>query len=230
MSLRTLSLILVVIILAACNSSDDVTPTPRPPVVPPTATMPPVITVIVPAPPTPTNTPAPTLSFDIMPVAGRWALSFDMQMLNASVVKQLTYAGAADFQVRMDGTIAGTGYFSQNINAAPCDGRVLDTDALTFTVQGYAYPQDNQIWADVQIIPDDPGRLENYAVICPELFNDVQYRNQPILWPILSILGKLEWRVALQSNQNFPFQADLAQATGGQYDGIFSAEVVLNRY
>ncbi|MBN1200278.1 MAG: hypothetical protein JXJ20_00345 [Anaerolineae bacterium] len=223
-------LLALAVTLAACDKGESANTSAQQSPVPSTPTVPPVITRIVTPLPTNTPPPTPTLSYDLLPLAGRWAIRFDLEIDDSEFVDHLSYNGTANFEVITDGTLDGTGYFSQSIQDDYCDARVLDNAPLGFSVQGYTYLQGEDVWVNVQIIPDDPDRIENYAVICPTLFNDVHYRNEQTLWPMLNALNRLVWDFPLESSQVFEFESELYRDTAGMMDGHLSAEVRVTRY
>ncbi len=232
---RTLAVFsLIAVLLAACDNTSQPTPSATPP--PPT--IPAVITQIVTPLPTFTPQPTPTLAYDLVPVAGRWIVRFDMTVQDTGFAARLAYSGALDLQVQLDGTASGFGSLSQNIDNPPCEARVLDSQALTFTVRGTTYPVGDQVAVDLTIVPDAPDQVEHYALICPD-YQDVRYIDQPFLWPALaavpdqsfkggSVAG-LNWRLVLQSGQTATVSADLAQQTGGALQGQLSGDLRLQR-
>jgi hypothetical protein len=219
--------VLLVAALAGCNSSKEkkATALPRPA----TPTVPPVITRIVTPLPTSTPLPTPTLPYDLVPVAGRWLVRFEIQVSNAGFAERITYNGVADLQISLEGTVQGRGQFSPSISDARCEARVTADNPLKFTVQGTTRPQAGQIWADIVITPDDPRLKEGYALTCPDQFNDVRAFNQPVLWPILTLVNRLNWSIALQNNLPIVFESDLAQDTNGEWAGRLYGEIRVDR-
>lgn len=226
------AILLALFALAACSQNKS-TPTPTP--LPPTPTIPAVITRIVTPGPTDTPAPTPTLTYNIQDAAGRWIVRFDLVIKRGSFAQEIDYNGFADLQVKLDGTITGTGHFSQNLSNPPCTASVLDEGAISFTVKGTTFVQGEQIAAQIDLIPNDPGQIENYALICPD-FNDVRHFSQPLLWPALMALQRhdagsgaavtgLHWSFALQNTPSLHFEADLNQETGGQIAGYLVGDV-----
>lgn len=228
-------LVLAVLILAGCsrNKSDSK------PAQPPTPTMPAVITRIVTPGPTHTPLPPPTLAYNIANVEGRWLMRFDMTVTEGSFAQVIGYNGLADLQVSMDGTIVGTGHFSQSIDNPPCNASTSDDEGIGFSVTGTTYPQNNVIMAQIDLVPDDPTRNENYLMICPD-YEDVRHFQQPLLWPGLIALQQrdlgsgatvkgLHWTFALKNTPDLHFESDLLKETGGQVTGYLAGEVGITR-
>lgn len=230
-------LIVLVAVLAACRSQKSKSPTP----ISPTAPL--VVTRIVTPPPTDTPPPPPTLPYDVLSVAGRWTMRLDMTIDNVQsdqglLAQQLTYSGAAELAVGLDGVVTGSGHFSAIISSPPCDARVLDPAALTFTMSGNTYLDGDQVAIKVAFVPDNPDMAENFAVTCPN-YNDVRHYSQPVLWPVFQSLAGWDWSVAsfkglswdfpLEANQSYDFTADLSQDTGGQFSGTLIGEVRIDR-
>jgi hypothetical protein len=228
MSRRHLALfvMLLTVILTACkDNTPSRSPTAQPVFTP---TIPAVITKIVTPRPTYTPLPTPTLDYDVEPVAGRWIMRFQITILDNPFVDEISYSAVADLQVNIDGSISGTGHFSQNVNQEGCNARVTDSTPLNFTITGTTRPEGDQIWADLHIVPADPFQPESYTVICPT-YNDVRSQSAAILWPALTALNRLTWGFIIENDQVFTFESDLSQDTGGQIDGQLSAEVRFNR-
>jgi len=232
---RIIALLCVIaVLLAACDGESE----PDPAATQPPPTVPPVITQIVTPLPTFTPAPTPTLAYDLVPVAGRWILRFDVAILGASLANEFTYSGTLDLEVQLDTTVSGFGSFTQHISSPPCQARVLDSQALSFTAQGTTYPVGDQVAVDLTILPDDPNQVEHYALICPD-YQDIRQISQPILWPALSAVPEqtfkggsiagLHWRFVLQSGQTATIDANLMELTGGTLEGLFSGELRLQR-
>lgn len=225
---------LIAVLLAACDEESQPAPTATAP--PPT--VPAVITQIVTPLPTFTPAPTPTLSYDLVPVAGRWILRFDVSILGNGFATELTYSGMLDIEVQLDTTVSGFGSFSQNISNPPCRARVLDSQALSFTARGTTYPVGDQVAVDLTILPDDPNQAEHYALICPD-YQDVRQFSQPVLWPALSAVPEqvfsggsitgLHWQLVLQSGQTATVDANLMEQTGGTLEGLLNGELRLQR-
>jgi hypothetical protein len=225
--IRLFVLICCIVLLAACNG-DDKTATPAPPAANQSTPVPPVITRMVTLALTSTPLPTPTLSYDVVPVAGRWLMFFDLSIFDSNLVHELRYGGAADLLVDLDGSIRGNGYFSANLFDPVCAVQVLDTGTLTYTVTGQTFAEGDVVWADLTLTPDSPEQTENYSVMCTA-FGDIRTRSQPILWPILTTLNRLSWSFALESNQTFTFESNLIQDTGAFFDGQLNATVRIER-
>lgn len=220
-AMRQLSFIfiLLLVLLAAC--SDPETPTPQAAQQP---TQPLVVTRIVTLSPTHTPQPTPTLPYDLVPVAGRWIMSFDLLITGSDFADQVRYDGAADLLVSLDGSVKGNGYFSANLLDQVCNAQVLDSGTLTYTVTGRTFAEDDQIWVEVTLTPDTPQQRENYSVMCTE-FADIKTIDEPVLWPILTTLERMSWRFALQGDQVFTFESNLALDLTSPLNGNLAATV-----
>jgi len=219
-------------LVVACNGrSPAPTRTPR-------STVPPVITKIVPPPPTNTPLPTPTLPYDLFPVEGRWFIRVDLHINDSSLAEELRYSGSASFAVTLDGIVSGNGTFSPSISHPPCNADVEDALPLTFMVEGTTFVQGEQIGVNLTFLPDNPVQTEHFSIVCPEPGND-RTINQAILWPLLTSLrprtldtltiNALNWQIALVANQRHQFEADLSTETGGIIDGNLQAEIWLGR-
>jgi hypothetical protein len=154
------------------------------------------------------------------------------------LAQQLVYSGATDLQVGLDGTVTGSGHFSAIISSPPCDARVLDPAALTFTMSGNTYLDGDQVAIKVDFVPDSPDLVENFALTCPN-YNDVRHYSLPVLWPVFQSLAGWDWSTAsfkglswdfpLRANQTYEFTADLSQDTGAQFSGTLIGEVRIDR-
>lgn len=220
-------IMIAVLLLAACNG-DEKKDEPAA-TAPPSATPQPFVTQIVTPVPTNTPLPTPTLAYDLVPLAGRWALDFDMAINGGAFVDTLRYYGAIIFEVELNGSVTGEGYFTPTLTDAECAGRVLDTGPLTFQAQGRTYEENGDVYAEVVILPDAPDQNENYALVCTE-YNDIRYRREPVLWPALTAINRLIWRFPLQRGQTMTFDANLYNDTSGLLDGQFTGTVRVERY
>jgi hypothetical protein len=228
-------LVLAALLLAGC-SREKAKPKPA---VPPTQTMPAVITRIVTPGPTRTPVPPPTLAYDIVHVAGNWLLRFDLSITDGSFAQVLSYNGLVSLLVSQEGTITGTGRFSQSIDNPPCDASTPDTEGLGFTVRGTTYPLDNVIMVEIDLVPDNPEQNETYQLICPD-FQDVRRYQQPLLWPGLMALQRrdlgggaavegLHWTFPLKNTPNLHLESDLLKETNGLVTGYLTGDVGLAR-
>ncbi|MBN1680792.1 MAG: hypothetical protein JW966_10905 [Anaerolineae bacterium] len=225
-SLVFLIILVSITTLTACGHDDSPTATPRPSA----TTIPPVVTRIVTSVPTETPAPTPTLTVDLSTVTGRWVMYFELSISGSAFVQELHYNGAVDLLVEMDSSITGSGHFTSNLSDTACEARVLDTAPLVFSAHGRVLLDSTPFQAEIEIVPDDPLREENHALVCPDDYNSVRYRHQPILWTSLGAINWLRWTFLLESDQAFTVEADLAQATGGFVDGILRGEVLIYRY
>ncbi len=226
--MKRLLLVVLVIMLAACGNENEPQAKPTARVRYVTATPQPHVTVVVTLPPTRTPEPTPTLSYDIVAVGGSWAMRFRVSIMGSDYVDELTYNGAAILSVNPDGSISGSGSFTPSIRDDVCNAHVLDENPIGFTVQGSTRPDGDQIWASIELKPDSATQRENYELVCPD-YNDVRYRREAILWPVLNTLGRLKWDFELSSGQTFTFASDLAAEIRSGYTGQLSGEVTLNR-
>ena len=227
-TVRLLMLLIVLVALVA-GCGDDASPTP----VPRTA-VPIVITRVVTPGPTETLAPTPTLAYDLTSVAGTWGMRFQFDLTGSSFAEEFGYWGFADVVIGLDGGITGSGHFQPNLSEPTCTARALDSEPIAFTITGNSYAVGDQVWVNMAMLPTDRSRVENYEIICPEIYNDVRIINQPILWHILDALKRREWptanyehltwNFALQSNQALPIEADLVQETGGVFQGNLNGE------
>lgn len=223
-----LGVLLAMLVVAACSTdenADDPTVTPA---ATPTATIPAVITRVITPGPTRTPLPTPTLAYDLNPVAGRWALRILITIENSTFADRFTYNTNVDLLVNIDGSVSGGGSFASNIFDVPCNAQVNDHEPLRYVVQGTTRPVEGTIWVDFTLVPDAPNTPENYTLYCPD-FEDIRTWSDPILWPTLADLGRLQWSFALASGQQFDFTADLAAPNRGPLDGMLSAVVSLRR-
>lgn len=223
LSATGLIVLLLIAVLAACDGDSD---EKEPAALAHTPTVPPVITRIVPAPPTLTPTSTATLSYDMLPVTGRWTLLFDVNITGGTFADTITYSGAGEFEAGLDGSLHGSGEFSVLLRKTPCDARALDNEPITFDITGSTFPQGEQVGVDIQLVPDDPARLEPFLLVCPDATYE---RSDPFLWPVLAAVNKMAYRLTLEPLFTIRFEEDLAQITNGNLDGIVTGEVQLAR-
>jgi hypothetical protein len=196
------------VLLVACGDKDKkedssapqpTVPTPIPATALPTATPEPLITPTI----------VPTLSYDIIPLAGNWLMRIDIAITGGAFADALNYNGMVEINIGVDGTVTGRGSFTPTLVDSECEARVLDQMLPTFALSGTTYQQDSQIRAQFTLAPDKPDQIENYALICPQTFNDVRYWRESVLWPALIGLNRLQWDIALLSDQTFTFEGDV---------------------
>lgn len=228
-------IVLAALILAGCSrDNSDKKPAP-----PPTPTMPAVITRIVTPGPTRTPLPTPTLAYDIAAAEGRWLMRFEMAITKGSFAEVIAYTGFADLQVSLDGTIQGTGHFSQSIDNPPCDASVQDSEGIDFSVTGTTFPQGDAVMAQIDLVPDDPTQNENYLLLCPD-YQDIRHFQQPLLWPGLTALQRrdlgsgatvegLRWTFALMNTPLLHFESNLVTETSGLVTGYLTGDVSIIR-
>ncbi len=208
--------------LAACDGAAS-EPTAIPATRTPTAL--PEITRIV---PTPTATPLPTLAPELVEAVGEWVLRITLEMSEPGFAAGISYFGAARIQVDELGAIAGTGYFSPNVDGGACVAQVVDEDPITFRVSGAVVPTSAGLTADVRVIPGDRMLAESYRLICPDRFEDIVDFSAPYLWPVLSDADLLAWPLTLDAGERFPFEVDLS-ATTREFEGTLRGEVQITR-
>jgi len=211
--------------LAACASRS------APPTAPPATrlpTQPPVVTRIVPAPPTPTLTPIPTVAYDVEPVIGSWALRIILDITGSPLVAHHGYFGAAHLEVDEHGTISGSGYFTPVLDGGRCVAQTLDSEPLTFHLEGAIVPVGEVLSADLRLVPDNSAQPEAYRVICPDAFGDVRERDAPFLWPVLRGLDLLTWQVVLEVGRTSYLAGDVS-ASLAEFDGLLSGEITASR-
>jgi hypothetical protein len=220
-----LTLLLMAAMLAACNGDSD-----APARLPDTATptLPAIITQVVTPLPTGTPLPTPTLAYDLVPVAGQWAMRYRVTITGTAFAEQIRYFTIADLEVNLDGTVSGGGSFTPYLFDPECNAEVVDEVLLTYTVKGAVRPQDDQLWADIEIVPEDPTREEHYKVVCRE-FENTREINAPVVWNVLAPLYRLSWSFPLETGQVFTFESELQGEIRNLLEGIVSGEVYINR-
>ncbi|MBN2304576.1 MAG: hypothetical protein JXQ72_08875 [Anaerolineae bacterium] len=229
---------IMLVALAACNGGGDGDDSPAPAATsqPP---VPAVVTRIVTPRPTFTPQPTPTLSYDILSVADEWIMRLQLVISGGPFADEITYWGAATVQVNPDTTVTGTGTFNVHIQHPPCTARVLNSEPMTFTLNGATrLGEADQVWADFTLIPDEPFRPEPFELVCPT-YGDVRTWTDPILWPVHLALGRRDWGTAsfeathwsfvLVDGQTYTFEADVSQETSVLASGYLAGEVSFGR-
>jgi len=200
--------------LAGC-APDSAAPTAVPVTL--TPTQPPVVTRIV---PTPTSTPLPTLPPELRDALGSWMLRITLDISSPGFAEQISYFGAASFEVNDLGLIDGSGYFTPTLDAGRCTAQVLTEAPVTYRITGSVVATSTGNTADLRLIPDNRIQPETFRVICPDAFGDVRERRAPYLWPVLSSVDLLTWPLTLETGYRFTFEADLSAASGTLGDSV----------
>jgi hypothetical protein len=126
----------------------------------------------------------------------------------------------------LDGSISGSGDFSPHLRDFTCEAHVLSEDPLTYQITGTTFPQDDQVWADILLLPNNPQLEEPYELICPD---ETFERTDPLLWPVLMAVEGLVYQFPLEQQHTITYEVDLSQVSGGGLSGILTAEMIAVR-
>ncbi len=217
------------LILIACTPPD--TPTPLPtslPVQAPPSTPP---FVIVTLPPTPVIEPTatPTPPFDIAPYIGRWQLDFRYQFAGGDPIDQMRFVGAAAVQIGANTQATGQGALTTFAFREGCFASTMNEDDIGISVVGeVGLGDDGRLELTFWIRPDNPGRMERYAVMCPDFEAPLEWEQQ-MLWPTLAALRVMPYTLPLESGAAIDTTVEVTGPTGGAVHGTLNTWIRLIR-
>ncbi|MBN1284664.1 MAG: hypothetical protein JXB47_04630 [Anaerolineae bacterium] len=146
-----------------------------------------------------TPRPTPTLSFDVVPVMGRWLLDFRFEFTNGEILDRLTFSTSMGVEVDGAGKFSGRGEMSVTPFKSSCDVTTLEGGAFWVTVSGYVEPAPEDERAEgeegaegqplrfvAELTPEDGLLYQTYQAICPD--STFEFQSQ-VLWQALRSLN-----------------------------------------
>jgi hypothetical protein len=228
------------------DTSQEVVEQPDNDTVPGLPTPTPRLVTFTPAP-SPTITATPTLPYDINRYWGDWSLFLRMEVTNAPYADLYRYSGSTvNMQVNLDGTVTGSGQLQPYVVDEDCTVTLLTdtasappdeedenspfgTGTFNFNVQGQLRVQGEDVWMDVEILPEDYLVMETYQRICQDYreSGNVDIRQ---VWMVLGETNNLRMTIPLIGNAPYTItlQENLDQRTS-MLSGMLDVEITLYR-